>query len=43
MQMARDFFLTREKKYIRKIREIILAWHMEQLLSKQEIFRVVFK
>jgi penicillin-binding protein 1A len=37
MQMARDFFLTREKKYIRKIREIILAWHMEQLLSKQEI------
>ena len=37
MQMARDFFLTREKKYIRKIREIILAWHMEQLLTKQEI------
>lgn len=37
MQMARDFFLTREKKYIRKIREIILAWHMEQILSKQEI------
>ena len=37
MQLARDFFLTREKKYIRKIREIILAWHMEQLLSKQEI------
>jgi penicillin-binding protein 1A len=40
MQMARDFFLTREKKYIRKIREIILAWHMEQLLSKQEILEL---
>ncbi|MEP0355328.1 penicillin-binding protein 1A [Paraglaciecola sp.] len=37
MQLARDFFLTREKRYIRKIREIILAWHMEQLLSKEEI------
>lgn len=40
MQMARDFFLTREKRYIRKIREIILAWHMEQLLSKQEILEL---
>jgi penicillin-binding protein 1A len=40
MQMARDFFLTREKKYIRKIREIILAWHMEQLLTKQEILEL---
>jgi penicillin-binding protein 1A len=40
MQMARDFFLTREKKYIRKIREIILAWHMEQILSKQEILEL---
>ncbi|MEP1383367.1 MAG: penicillin-binding protein 1A [Paraglaciecola sp.] len=37
MQLARDFFLTREKRYIRKIREIILAWHMEQVLSKEEI------
>ncbi|MGJ8680641.1 penicillin-binding protein 1A [Paraglaciecola sp.] len=40
MQMARDFFLTREKKYIRKIREIIIAWHMEQLLTKQEILEL---
>ncbi len=40
MQMARDFFLTRDKKYIRKIREIILAWHMEQLLTKQEILEL---
>jgi penicillin-binding protein 1A len=40
MQMARDFFLTREKKYIRKIREIIIAWHMEQLLTKEEILEL---
>lgn len=37
MQLARDFFLTRDKTYIRKIREMIIAWHMEQLLSKDEI------
>lgn len=40
MQMARDFFLTREKTYIRKIREVFIAWHMEQLLSKQEILEL---
>jgi penicillin-binding protein 1A len=40
MQMARDFFLTRDKTYIRKIREIIIAWHMEQLLSKDEILEL---
>lgn len=37
MQLARNFFLTRDKTYIRKIKEIYLAWHMEQLLSKDEI------
>jgi penicillin-binding protein 1A len=40
MQLARDFFLTRDKTYIRKIREIIIAWHMEQLLSKDEILEL---
>lgn len=40
MQLARGFFLTREKQYIRKIREIILAWHIEQLLSKEEILEL---
>ncbi|MCF2947636.1 penicillin-binding protein 1A [Paraglaciecola aquimarina] len=40
MQLARGFFLTREKKFIRKIREIIIAWHMEQLLTKQEILEL---
>ena len=37
MQLARKFFLTAEKKYIRKLREIFIAWHIEQLLSKEEI------
>jgi penicillin-binding protein 1A len=40
MQLARDFFLTRDKTYIRKIREMIIAWHMEQLLSKDEILEL---
>lgn len=37
MQVARNFFLGREKTYIRKIKEIFLAWHIEQALSKDEI------
>jgi penicillin-binding protein 1A len=37
MQLARNFFLTREKAYIRKIKEIFIALHIEQLLSKDEI------
>ncbi len=37
MQLAREFFLTREKTYIRKIREIFLAFRIERHLTKQEI------
>lgn len=37
MQVARNFFLTREVTYIRKIREIFLAFHIEKLLTKDEI------
>nr|WP_017444110.1 penicillin-binding protein 1A [Gayadomonas joobiniege] len=37
MQVARGFFLTRDKTYIRKIKEIFIALHMEQVLSKEEI------
>nr|WP_286235956.1 penicillin-binding protein 1A [Thalassotalea sediminis] len=37
MQVARNFFLTREQTYIRKIREIFTAFHIEMLLSKDEI------
>ncbi len=37
MQVARNFFLTREITYTRKIREIFLSFHIENLLSKDEI------
>lgn len=37
MQLARGFFLTREKTYIRKFKEIFIAWHMERILTKEEI------
>ena len=37
MQVARNFFLTKEKTYIRKIREILLSFIIENQLSKQEI------
>ncbi|MGB1110912.1 MAG: penicillin-binding protein 1A, partial [Gammaproteobacteria bacterium] len=37
MQVARNFFLSREKTYMRKLNEIFLALKIEQQLSKQEI------
>jgi len=37
MQVARNFFLTREQTYIRKVREIFLSFHIESLLTKDEI------
>lgn len=39
-QVARNFFLSREKRFSRKIREIVLAWRIEQLLSKDEILEL---
>ncbi len=39
-QLARNFFLSREKKLIRKIKEIFLAIHIEQLLTKDEILEL---
>ncbi|WP_350432393.1 PBP1A family penicillin-binding protein [Shewanella sp. H8] len=36
-QVARGFFLSNEKTYIRKIKEIFLALKIEKALSKQEI------
>ncbi len=38
MQVARNFFLTREKTISRKVREIFLALRIERELSKNEIF-----
>ncbi|MDN5865460.1 MAG: penicillin-binding protein 1A [Gammaproteobacteria bacterium] len=40
MQVARNFFLTRKKLYIRKIREIFLALQIEHKLSKEDILRL---
>ncbi|WP_095500144.1 penicillin-binding protein 1A [Paraferrimonas haliotis] len=40
MQVARNFFLSREKTYIRKIKEIFIAYHIEQLISKNEILEL---
>ena len=40
MQLARGFFLSREKTYIRKIKEIFIAWHIEQTLTKDEILQL---
>ncbi|CAG8999095.1 MAG: Penicillin-binding protein 1A [Candidatus Celerinatantimonas neptuna] len=36
-QVARNFFLTREKTYTRKIKEIFLALQIEHVLTKNEI------
>jgi penicillin-binding protein 1A len=37
MQVARNFFLSREKTYTRKLNEIFLALRIEKQLTKQEI------
>ncbi len=37
MQVARNFFLSSEVTYSRKIREIFLSFHIESLLTKDEI------
>ena len=36
-QLARDYFLTREQKFTRKLREAFLAWKIEQEFSKEQI------
>jgi len=40
MQVARNFFLTREKTLTRKLREALLAWKIEASLSKDEILEL---
>ncbi len=40
MQVARNFFLTREKTLTRKLREVLLAWKIEANLSKDEILQL---
>ena len=40
MQVARNFFLTREKTYERKLKEIVLAIKIERELSKDDILEL---
>ncbi|MDH3637921.1 MAG: transglycosylase domain-containing protein, partial [Gammaproteobacteria bacterium] len=40
MQVARNFFLSREKTYKRKLKEMLLAFRLEQVLSKDEILEL---
>ncbi len=40
MQVARNFFLSPEKTYTRKMREVLLAFKIERELSKQEILEL---
>jgi penicillin-binding protein 1A len=40
MQVARNFFLTREKTVTRKLREVLLAWKIEANLSKDDILEL---
>ncbi len=36
-QLARDYFLTREREFTRKLREAFLAWKIEQEFTKEQI------
>ena len=40
MQLARNFYLSREKTYLRKLNEILLAIKIEQELPKQKILEL---
>ncbi len=40
MQVARNFFLSREQTFIRKFNEILLALKIERKLSKEQIFEL---
>jgi penicillin-binding protein 1A len=42
MQVARNFFLSREKTFRRKLSEIMLALQIETKLSKEEILEIYF-
>lgn len=41
-QLAKNTILTREKSFVRKIKEVILAIEMEVLFSKEEILTMYF-
>ena len=39
-QVARNFFLTRERTIQRKLKEIFISWRIEQVLTKDEILEL---
>ncbi len=40
MQVARNFYLSTEKTFTRKIYEVLLTWKIERLLSKDQILEL---
>ena len=40
MQVARNFYLSRKKEYSRKIQEIVLAYRIEEKLTKDQILEL---
>ena len=40
MQVARNFFLTNEKTFSRKLYEVLLAWEIEAQLTKDKILEI---
>ena len=41
MQVARNFFLSNEKTFSRKIYEVLLSWEIESQLSKDKILEII--
>ena len=42
MQVVRSYLLSTERTYERKLKEIYLAWRIEELMSKEEILQLYF-
>ena len=40
MQLAKNLYLNPSKNPLRKVREIVIAWQLENALSKQRIFEI---
>ena len=42
MQMVKNVLLSRQKTLSRKLQELFLVWHIEQLLPKERILELYF-
>ena len=42
MQVVRSYLLSTERTYERKLKEIYLAWRLEEFMSKEEILQLYF-